>query len=273
MKVKSDMNKNNIVINLSIVIAILTLIATAIGAFSERLYRDNDFLVTVWQSTDLMVLILIVPLFVISIYFSKKDSLWAYLILLGLLDFTLYNYGYYLFGAAFNWFFLIYLLLYVLSAAAIIIALINIDIQAVAEKFNEKIPVKWIAGFMLFVSISLTAVYTMMTIGFIATGNVPVIVERSGHPTNVVFAMDLSLVVPAFTLTGIWLWKKKPWGYVLAAISLVKGALYNAVLSYVTVQVANNGYPESMGELPLWGFFTIASLISCVLMFRGLKKQ
>jgi len=265
--------KQKTVANLSIIILILLIFASAGGLYLDNLYRDNDFLKIVWESTDLLVLFLIVPIFIISLYFIKKSaSIRAYLILLGLLDFTLYNYGYYLFAVSFNWFFLLYVALYVLSAITIIIALLNLDSKLIAQRFRTKIPTKLIAGFMIFVSISLTIVYSVMTFGFIFSGNLPVIIERTGHPTNIVFAMDLSLVVPVYAIAGIWLWKRKPWGYVLSTISLVKGALYNLVLSFVTLQIADNGFPESINELPLWLFFTIASFIGGLFLLINLNR-
>jgi len=258
---------------LSGVILLLSIISSAGGLFIDDLYRDNEFLKVVWKTTDLMILIIGMPVFFIALVYSTRGSFRADLILLGMLDFTLYNYGYYLFAVSFNWFFLLYVAIYVLSATTIIIALLKLNVKNIAQQFRKKTPVKLIAGFMLFVSVALAAVYTMMTVGFIATGEIPVIVERSEHPTNVVFAMDLSLVVPIFALGGVWLWKRKPWGYILATISMVKSAVYNLILCVITVAVARNVYSDAYSELPLWIFLTFASLIGIFLLVSNLQPK
>lgn len=71
----------------------------------------------------------------------------------------------------------------------------------------------WLAVGLLWV------VVIAIWVGFITTGQLPPIVIQTGHPTSLVFALDLSLVVPVLVLGAIWLWKRRPWGYVLAAIA------------------------------------------------------
>ena len=56
------------------------------------------------------------------------------------------------------------------------------------------------------------------------TGDVPQIVTDTGHPTSPVYVLDLGLVVPLMLLAGAWLRRRRPWGYVAAAVLLVKGA-------------------------------------------------
>ena len=42
--------------------------------------------------------------------------------------------------------------------------------------------------------------------------------------TNVVHVFDLGVVMPAFVITAVLLWRDRPWGYVLAGLLLVKAA-------------------------------------------------
>jgi hypothetical protein len=84
---------------------------------------------------------------------------------------------------------------------------------------------------MLFVATGLTVIYLLQSLGFIFTGEGPAIVTRTGHPTSIVFALDLTLLVPFLALGAFWLLRRKAWGYVLAGIFTVKGALYTLVLT------------------------------------------
>jgi hypothetical protein len=59
----------------------------------------------------------------------------------------------------------------------------------------------------------------------------------AGRPTpvepeafKVVAALDLSLMVPALITGAVWLWRRAAWGYVVASVASIQGALYLLVL-------------------------------------------
>ena len=119
---------------------------------------------------------------------------------------------------SFNAFFLIYTALLGLSIFALILGLVNLDVNGIRQQFRERTPVKWIGGYFLFVAFGLSAVYLMQSIAFIFTGQLPSIVTISGHPTSIVFALDLTLLVLWFVVGVLWLMKRQPWGFVVAGI-------------------------------------------------------
>ena len=257
---------------LSILIAIFATIASAGGLLLDGLYRDNAFVTTTWLGNDAVTLFLAVPILVVAMIVSNRGSLKAQLIWMGALDYMLYNYAFYLFGAAFNWFFLLYAALLALSIFALIFGLIKLDVNGISQQFRKDAPVKWIGGYFIFVASGLGLVYLIQSIGFIATDNVPAIVTMSGHPTNVVFALDLTLLLPWLILGALWLMKRQPWGYVIAGILSVKGPLYTLVLAVNSVLVVNAGISET-SELPLWGTLTVLGLIASVLFYVNIKPE
>ena len=257
---------------LSILIAILATIASAGGLLLDGLYRDNTFVTTTWLGNDAITLFLAVPILSAAMIISNRGSLKAQLIWMGALDYMLYNYAFYLFGAAFNWFFLLYAALLALSIFALIFGLIKLDVNGISQQFRKDAPVKWIGGYFIFVASGLGLVYLIQSIGFIATDNVPAIVTMSGHPTNVVFALDLTLLIPWLILGVLWLMKRQPWGYVIAGILNVKGPLYTLVLAVNSVLVVNAGISET-SELPLWGTLTVLGLIASVLFYVNIKPE
>jgi hypothetical protein len=257
---------------LSILIAIFATIASAGGLLLDGLYRDNAFVTTTWLGNDAITLFLAVPILVVAMIVSNRGSLKAQLIWMGALDYMLYNYAFYLFGAAFNWFFLLYAALLALSIFALIFGLIKLDVNGISQQFRKDAPVKWIGGYFIFVASGLGLVYLIQSIGFIVTDNVPAIVTMSGHPTNVVFALDLTLLIPWLILGALWLMKRQPWGYVIAGILSVKGPLYTLVLAVNSILVVNAGIAET-SELPLWGTLTVLGLIASVLFYVNIKPE
>lgn len=144
---------------LSAIIAILATVASAGGLFLGDLYRDNTFVTSLWTGNDLVTLVVAVPMLVAALILSMRGSQRAHLVWLAMLDYTLYNYAFYLFAAAFNWFFLIYVALFTLSIFALIFGLVNIDVNGISQKFRARTPVKWISGYMLFVAVGLSTIH------------------------------------------------------------------------------------------------------------------
>lgn len=268
------------VILLSILIAILAAFASAGGLLLDGLYRDNAFVKTTWLGNDAVTLFLAVPILVVAMVISaRKDPKGlqrplgsAYLIWMGALDYMLYNYAFYLFGAAFNAFFLIYVALLGLSIFALIFGLVHLDVNEISRQFRERTPVKWIGGYFLFVASGLGLVYLIQSIGFILSGQLPSIVTITEHPTNVVFALDLTLLIPWLVLGALWLMKRQPWGYVIAGIINVKGPLYTFILAVNSVLAMNAGLTNT-NELPLWGTLTVLGLIASALFYGNMERS
>jgi hypothetical protein len=257
---------------LSALIVALTIVAAAGGLFIDDLYQDNAFTASAWRSTDLVTLVLAVPTLIVALLLSVRGSPHAQLVWLGMLDYTLYNYAYYLFGTAFNQFFLIYVALFTLSIFALIFGLSNLDIGSIRQRFRDRTPVKWIAGYMLFVAVGIGGLWIAQSLSFVASGQVPDLILKVEHPTSIVFALDLSLVVPFLMVGAIWLWQRRPWGYVLAAILSVKGAVYMLALAAVTLLAVREGVSESAAELPLWGLLSLAFATASVFLLANVKS-
>lgn len=260
-------------LTLSITIAVLSLAASAGGLLLDGLYRDNAFVSAVWKGNDVITLALAVPVLAVSIWLARKGSLRAKLIWLGMLNFTLYNFAFYLFAAAFNWFFLLYTALFTLSIFALIFGLLGLDPQDIRDRFTDQTPRKWIAGYMIFVAFGLTLIEGMQIAGFIFTDQLPEIVLKVEHPTHVVPALDLSLLVPWLITGAIWLWKDRAWGYIITAVLLVKGVVYNLVLSAVSLSTQQAGLAEFPGELPVWGLLFVGFLVCALFFYKNLRPE
>ena len=135
-------NKLRPVYILSAIIAILATLASAGGLSLNNLYRYNTFVTSLLGGNDLVTLIVAVPLLVAALVISMRGSDRAKLVWLAMLNYMLYNYAFYLFAAAFNWFFLIYVALFTLSIFALIFGLVNIDANRIGQKFRDRTPVK-----------------------------------------------------------------------------------------------------------------------------------
>jgi hypothetical protein len=254
---------------LSALIAVFATIAAAGGLSIHGLYRDNIWIVSAWRGNDLVTLLVAVPLLVGALLSSRRGSVRAQLVWLGMLAYMLYGYAFYLFGAAFNRFFLVYVALFALSVWGLIVTVPRVDVVRIGGSFSRRTPARLIAAYMLLTGLGLGTAWIAMSLGFVVTGKVPAPVVASDHPTGIVFALDLSLLVPGFILGGVWLWRRRPWGYVLAAIMNIKGATYTLALALGASVAARAGVPGAAAEVPLWAAFTAAGVLASVILLAS----
>jgi hypothetical protein len=248
-------------LGLSVVVLALVAFVSFFGVFIDGFYRDNLWAASQWQGADVVRLFVVVPVFAVAIYLTRRGSIRGMLVWLGFLWLAVYDYAFYLFAAAFNELFLAYAAIFGLSVAALIWALPQIDVQAIRNEFTGSVPRRLISGYMGFWVLMLGGLWVGMSVAFLFTGNVPQSVIDSGHPTAIVFALDLAILLPAVGLAAVWLWQDRPWGYVLAVMVNVKGAAYALALISMGIFMERAGI-EAGGLLFLWIFFTVASILA-----------
>lgn len=252
------------VFTLSWLIVILAIMATLGGLLMPGLYRDTDIIKTSWLGNDLLTLLLVVPMLIFAMNWSKRGSYRAQLVWVGLLLYMLYNYAFYLFGSAFNAFFLLHVAIFTLSMYALFLTLYQLNITEVRRAFREDTPVRWISVFLAFLALPLLVVEGGQSIQFIFTGKVP-------EAPSLIFALDLSFVVPGTILAAILLWQRRAWGYVLAAMMLVKGMTYGLVLVINTAIITAKGLAPPDPLMPFYIFVAAGSLMFCWILLRSLN--
>lgn len=258
----------------SIIIALLAVIASLGGLFFGDLYRDIAFVKAAWFTNDIVTLVVAVPLLIIAMFKSSKGSFQWHLIWIGLLGYMFYNFAFYLFGAAFNKFFLIYTALFSLSGFTMLSFLWNLSNELLLKEFSERVPVKTISIYLFIMPLMLFIAELSMIIPFITSGTIPETIVATGHPTSVVFALDFSIIIPAFVAAAVLLWQRKTWGYILATMMLVKGFTYGLVLCIGTAFLA---YDKAYGKwdplMPLYVALTLGGLLGCWFLLKPYKTN
>ncbi len=264
--------KGRLLYVLTLFLVLLASISSLGGLFMEGLYRDNDLVVSAWQGNDIVTLCVVVPMMLIAMYYAAHNSRKASLFWMGSLWYMVYNYMFYMFGATFNYFFLLYVALFTLSTYTLILALIRTSPQELSQYFNRRMPVKWISGYMLFFAILLGGMWIVLSLSFIITGQVHQSILQTDHPTAIVFAVDLSLLIPSLILSGVMLWRRKPWGFVLSSIVLIKAAAYGLALIIMTVV---SYYKTDIIDpfILLWILLTSGCIVSLGVLLRNMKKD
>jgi hypothetical protein len=130
--------------------------------------------------------------------------------------------------------------------------------------------VRLIGGAQVFVGIALASVWIATWAAYVFAGRpTPVVPEAF----RLVAALDLVLMVPALTSGGILLWRRMPWGFVMAAIASIQGTLYLFVLSINSVVAIQRGLAPPPGELPIWGPLTVFMTIVTLVLLAGIRDE
>jgi hypothetical protein len=239
-----------------------------VGVVAPSVYRDTGWVTAAWYGNDLVTLVVAVPLLVWSLVLAGRGSLRAELVWYAMLGYAVYNYAYYLFGAALNAFFPLYAALFVLPIFALILALGRVDAGAIAGRFADAMPRRWIAGYMLFTGIGLAIAWTAQWAAYAFAGTVPSI---GVEPFQLVAAMDLTFMVPWFILGAILLLRRNAWGFLVAPIVILKGATYTLVLTTSSTVAALRGVEGTMEQIPIWAAWTAVGLLAVWGVFGSMR--
>ena len=252
--------------------AALLLIATSGGLFFD-VYRDNLWVSSQLRGQDFVSLVLVLPALLVSARLMERGSDLGGLVWLGVLGYIVYSYLY-IFGIAWNPLFLVYLALLTLSVFTLVRALIDTDAESIASLFPEDAPIKAVSRYLLGFGIVLGVLWGIQVIAALVTGDTPANVTSAGHPTSVVFILDLGLVVPLFILGARMLHRRQAWGFVLAGILLVKGITEGLALLGMSLFMSLVNHPDfDVALVPLWAFVTGASAYLAVHFFGGIHQQ
>jgi hypothetical protein len=258
---------NRLADRLSVLVTLLMGGAAAAGLGFHDLYRDNSLVTASWWGNDLVTLVVATPLLVGAMIGARRGSWRARLVWMGMLAYGLYNAAFYLFGAAFNSLFLVYVATVTLAGFALIFGLVSLDADAIADQALRRRPARWVAGFVVLVAVALGAFHSALWLHYVVTGTVPAVLDAVGLHTHLIGALDLSMVVSVGLLAGVWLWQGRPWGYVWAVIWTVKGAVYMLALSAATATSVLLGPADGWAQLFLWGPIGVGCLVASLAGF------
>jgi hypothetical protein len=232
-------------------------------------YWDTVSSAAQMQANDLVTLVLGLPLLAVSFWLTLRGSLRGRLLLAGTLGFILYTYITMCFGAAYNALFLVYVALFSLSLFAFVLVMMTFDLDSLPAHFSDRLPRGWIAGLLFFAA----AFLSLAWLGRIAATFAPNAIPALDNTTSMfIQAMDLGLIVPLCVLSGVLLLRRKPWGYLLASVALMKFLTMGTAVSLMALNMARLGVPVSAVELTVFPALALANLLMVTLLLRNIKN-
>jgi hypothetical protein len=226
------------------------------------------------RGTALVVLLAGVPALACSMLLAARGSAAAVITWLGSVAFLLYNSLMFVFATPANRLFLLYLAMLALGGWSAGAVLRQADVAALGALFSRRTPVKGIAVYMWVVVALNAAAWLARIIPAVAGGGEPAYLRGTGTITNVVYVQDLALWLPLLAVAAAWLWRRRPWGYLLAGAGLAMWVLEStsiAVDQWYGHAAAPASSVASGALVPAFAVLAVIGLIPAVLLLNGLS--
>jgi hypothetical protein len=246
---------------LSILAAILAIGGNIIGLAVKRIYADlTPAFLPQALAQDIASLAIVTPLWLVVAVLALRGSLRAYLLWLGVLTFTVYNYVIYAFSVPFGPLFLLWVAVLGLSIYALIGGVATVDHEIVASRFVSKRTVQVVAWFLIIASILFYFIWLSEDIPALLSATRPQSLVELGLPTNPVHILDLGFFLPAVVATGVMILRRKSLGYTFAPPFIVFLILTGMPILITPVVQSVRGETAAWGVMVPIGTLTVLCL-------------
>lgn len=208
---------------------------------------------------DIASLVLVSPLWLILAILALRGSLRSYLVWLGVLVFTVYNYVIYTFSVPFGPLFPAWVAVLGLSLYALIGGITSADQEAIASAFTSGRLARIAARFLIVVAILSAFLWLSEDVPALLSGSRPQSLIDMAIPTNPVHILDLSFFLPGVIIISVMLLKGRPLGFVLAPAAITFVILTGIPILITPVIQSARGEAAGWGVVVPIGTLTVVS--------------
>jgi hypothetical protein len=247
-----------------------TVYDVVIETYGTGIYK-NDSVDMAYQAIaqDSVTLFMGVPLLVISLVLFRKNLKGLFL-LTGTLGYFLYTYMTFAFILFFNSLFLLYVIIMSCSLIAFILCVLLIAKQNINGCFRKNIKTRFIGGFMIFFTGAISLLWLEKIFTAFINNSAPAGIDH--YSSLVIQDLDLGLLVPAFFIAGIFTLKRKPIGYMLSSILIMKGITLGTAITAMAMLMLINGVEMSPVEIIIFPMLTLFAVFCFMIIFKSIKE-
>jgi hypothetical protein len=258
-----------LIILLSLFVAVISLGGIFIPA--TYLHETAD-----WRAQgiaqDIFDLCFAVPALLIATWFYLRGSRIAFFTLVGQLIFLIYTLIIYAFSLHFNAFFLLYCFTLGLASYLLIYLLwqtgsLNVKGWFAIER-SVTLPMIYLLSFAaLFYMLWLNEI-----IPALISSSTPAALAESGLPTNPVYVLDLSILLPGFVITALLLKRRHALGYLFTPAIMTFCATMTFSIATLVVYEYTNGLATSFAVALIMIALAIVSIVVFLRTIQGVRS-
>jgi hypothetical protein len=134
------------------------------------------------------------------------------------------------------------------SVFALMLTVCALDVPGIAERFSTRTPRRIVGTVLALLAAALGVIWIYASVRFITSGEPPVgsALVESDVVVQLGLALDLTLLVPAYALAAVLLWRRTATGYVLATVLLIAGTLHQVSYMVALLFQSRAGVPGAV---------------------------
>jgi hypothetical protein len=219
---------------------------------------------------DFFTLFIAFPAMLFAVPLVARGSFRGRLFAAGLLAYFLYQYLEYATYWAYGPLFLLYILIFSSSLWGLVWLVSGIDVPSLPGRFSDRFPRRGMAALCFILSAVLLVMWLSMIVKSMGGKTDGVLL---GETTLVVQAYDLGLVIPLAVFTGVMALRRRPWGYFLSSVFVVKAVAMASAICAMLVSAWNvEGRLEAV-PFAIFASAAAAALALGIKMYRNVVRN
>ena len=171
--------------------------------------------------TYLVMLFVALPVTALAMRAAARGSLAGRFVWLGGVGYLLYNAILTSFSLQFNELSLLYVASLSLAVWSLVAVLHTIDVDALPARFPGRFPVRLVGGYLIATALAFGALWLGDVLPAALFGTRPLSLRGTTLPVNTVQVIDFAFTLPVSVAAGVWIWRRRPWGFLLSGMMLV----------------------------------------------------
>jgi hypothetical protein len=262
---------------LSIALALVATAAAALTLLFPAVLTGPPAMNGSARGTALVTLVLAVPALLAGLGGTARGSVRMSIVWIGAVAYLGYNSVLFLFGTPFNQLFLLYVAMLSLAIWSMLAILAHSRPEDLRRRIRRAMPARAIA-------VALIAILMLNAIAWLSTIVPALLADRpaerylagTGLTTNPVHVQDLAFWIPAMVLSGVWLWQRRAWGFLLGGSTLVFWIIESigiAVDQWLGARADPSSTVVSMAVVPAFVALACIGAVLLWLFMRGIRSD
>ena len=260
---------------LSRALAVVTVATCAVVVFVPGVLNGAPAMNGSARGTALVALVVAVPVLLTAIGLTRRGSLRAFPVWVGTVGYLLYNAVLFVFATPFDSLLLMYVATLSLAFWSLVALLGGLDVRRFAARFAPTTPVPALALYVWVVVGLNTIAWVVPVLRATGTEGPPSFLAGTGLATSPTYVQDLAFWLPAMTAGAAWLWRRRPWGFVVVGSGLVLWVIESlgvAVDQWLGHAADPGSAVASASVTPAFALLAVIGLVPVVALLRGLPS-